>query len=230
MRHNPITAALFFALLTVTQINPARADTAPATPGTPHLVIALDGTGSLLLPSPINPRVSQQAVLLSIVPDLLSITRTRWSEANLELFVICDTPILAHNGPIKRSRMAEINKNVGLSTQDCKAPGTRIDLTLHGIGELVQLESGPYVVALMTDGINETANGLALEQGYKALQHLRKRPPVVFAMIGVNDRVRLAWELAARRAFQNTKTAVVIGSNRDIQATLTRIKQAMATR
>lgn len=218
MKHLILSTALALGLGTF-----ARAE--PGPPAAPLLLLGIDGTASLGAPSPLDPRFTQQQVLFDTVPGILQAARP--GKGSLQLLVICHQPLFVLESGVVRSSVAEVVKNVGLAGKDCTRPGTRIDLALLAMAELAGLGKGPYGVVLLTDGVNETAAGLALEEGHKALAALAARPPKVFALLGVREDLRLGWELAARRTLGAKGTAVVVSSPRDLASGLKRLKAAL---
>ncbi len=191
----------------------------------PTIYLALDGTGSLSKPSPINPSLSQLQVLQSLLPELYGSFRT-WDETTtVKLFVVCHKPILAMQTKTNRSAMPEVMHGIEDINSNCTQKGTRIDQTLEAIHTL-QTGTNPYAVIFLTDGISETEAGLNLEDAFKQLGSLSEKPPTLFAMIGVNEEYVFDWLKESQSVFTDN-SEIVIGSARDIASTLKHIKEVL---
>ena len=200
----------------------------PGLPSAQHSIIFIsDGTGSLNSPSTYE-GVTQRELLTAQLGPIFNTLRDK-QNVNLIVLRLCGETDLLYEGDILKKNLSEVKVAAGLVPCP-SANGTNIVTSFQTIQDVIEGRPNDiYTIIFCTDGIHEVVGGKQ-EEAYTALKQLGKqlegKSIRLFAMLGINPRMRLKWRAAALLAFGNFASVYVCGFS-DLVSTMREIKSEL---
>lgn len=219
---------LVFTLVLLISVSPVAAQDPHSSSKQLTVIFVGDGTSSLNYPSPYDGITRKQLLVAQLGPIFKTLRNQK--EVRLIVLRLCGGCNLLYEGGVSQSNLGEIKIAAGL-VPCTSSDGTNLVASFKTIKGIVDGQPwNEYAIICCSDGLHEM-RAATQDDAYKALKQLGKQLKghsiKLFAMLGIDESVRLEWRTAALQAFGSSVPVYVSGFT-DLISTMKEVRSTLA--